>query len=284
MFQSTHYLCTYYTDTLSVLMRLLDSICHLLRNENLLTIHLVFAQILYIYWFEVTQTHMRGNGIGLHTTNLQTLQQILREVHAGRRCSHRTDILRKHRLITLLVHLHNRQIHKHFLVLLQGLLCHRASYILRQWRSTHAIEVLHKVIALVVRQETQGTTTRRRVINHFRKDSRILVKKEFITNTYLTRRINQHIPIAVLMLQLTQQEHLDICIRFLFLSIQTSREHLCVIRYNYIALIKARRKVTHTFMLYLSRLSVQHQQTCIITKTTGELRNQFLWKLEFEIT
>ena len=80
------------------------------------------------------------------------------------------------------------------------------------------------------------------------------------------------------------QEHLDICIRFLFLSIQTSREHLCVIRYNYIALIKTRRKVTHTFMLYLSRLSVQHQQTCIITKTTGELRNQFLWKLEFEIT
>ena len=265
-------------------MRLFYRISHLLRNENLLTLHFMFAQILYIYWFEITQTHMRGNGIGLHTTNLQTFQQILREVHTGGWCSHCTNMLSKHRLITLLIHLHHGQIHKYLFVLLQSLLCHRSSNILRQWSSTHTIQVLHKVIALIIRQETQGTTTRRRVINHFCKDSRILIKKQFVTNTYLTRWINQYIPIAVLVLQLTQQEYLYIRIGFLLLSIQTRRKNLRVIGNQYISFIEICSKVTHQFMLNLARLGMQHQHTRFIAKTTWELRYQFLWKFEFEIT
>ena len=134
------------------------------------------------------------------------------------RCCNSAYLLRKDRLVALRIHLLYRKVMESCFVLGKRLFAHRTFDILRQRCGAQRIETGHELIVVIVRQETERTTAAGSIIDHFRYDSRILLEGQFVTDTDLTCRLNQHIPITHFMIQFPQQKNLNQRIGFLFPS------------------------------------------------------------------
>ena len=93
-------------------------------------------------------------------------------------------------------------------------------------------------------QETERTTTTGRVVDNLGHHRSILLEEEFITDTDLTGRLNQHIPQAQVGIQLTEKEHLDLGIGLLLRSIETGGEHLCVVEDEGVILVEVIQDIT----------------------------------------
>ena len=87
-------------------------------------------------------------------------------------------------------------------------------------------------------EETQRTTAAGSIVDNLSDHRTFLVKEQFITDTDLTGRFYQHIPQAQLLVELTQQEYLNLCVRLLFGTIEACREHLRIVEHKGIALVK----------------------------------------------
>ena len=69
-------------------------------------------------------------------------------------------------------------------------------------------------------------------------------EEELVTNAYLACRLHQHVPQAQLLVQLTQQKHLYLCVGFLLCTEETCREDLRVIEDEGVALVEIVHDVT----------------------------------------
>ena len=191
------------------------------------------------------------------------------------RSRHRALVAGKDWLVTLVIHLINRQTSELLIKLLLQILRQGAVNILRQWCCTQRIQFLGKLLVRIIRQEAECTTAWGHIINHFGDDGRIFVKKELVADTNLAGRIYQHIPETILVIQLTQKKHFDIGIRLLFFGEETSRHHLSVVEYKSIAFGKKRKNIRHLFMLNLTCFTMEHKHTCLISIQARELSYLF---------
>ena len=111
-----------------------------------------------------------------------------------------------------------------------------------------------KLIMGTVIEETQGSSTTGGIIYHLRYHRTIILKEQFITNTYLTCRFYQDIPQAQLLIEFTQQEHLNFGICLLLGTIETGREHLRVVEHQGI-----------TFIEIINYVTEQQRLVCILS-------------------
>ena len=87
-------------------------------------------------------------------------------------------------------------------------------------------------------EETQRTATAGGVVNHLSNHRTFFVEEQLVTNTNLTGWLYQHIPQAQLLVELTQQEHLNLRIGFLLSTKETGRKHLCIVEHKDVALVE----------------------------------------------
>ena len=87
-------------------------------------------------------------------------------------------------------------------------------------------------------EESQRASARRGVVYHLCHEVAQSVKEEFVAYTYLSRRLHQYVPQAHLLVKLTQQEHLNTCVGLLLRTVEARGEHLCIIEYKGVVLIK----------------------------------------------
>ena len=87
-------------------------------------------------------------------------------------------------------------------------------------------------------KEAKCTATRCCVVNNLSHHCARLIKEKLVSNANLTCRLNQYVPKTHLLVQLTKKEYLNLCIRLLLCSIQTSRENLSIIEDKSVTFIK----------------------------------------------
>ena len=160
---------------------------------------------------------------------------------------------------------------------------HRTTDIAWQRRTTHGIQARNELLVVIVRQEAEGTSAAGSIIYHFSNDSGVFLKRQFITDTNLSRRFYLHIPIAVLVIQLTEQEYLNKRIGLLLTTPETSRKDLGIVENEQIALIKILYQFRHGFVLNIPCLAMEHHQTGVIAIGRRELSNQFFWQFKFKL-
>ena len=114
-------------------------------------------------------------------------------------------------------------------------------------------------------EETQRTATAGGVINHLSHHGAILLEEELVADTDLTGGLHEHIPQALVSIELTQQEHLDLGIGLLLSTIQTSREHLGIVKDKGIVLTEIVEDVSEVeSRLNTLTLTMQHHQLTLV--------------------
>ena len=83
--------------------------------------------------------------------------------------------------------------------------------------------------------------------------------------------------------QFAQQEHLDACSGLLLVSVKTGRKDLCIIKNEYIFLIKIVEHILENLVLNITSLFVYNHQFALIAMIRRTQSNPFLWKFKLEL-
>ena len=98
-------------------------------------------------------------------------------------------------------------------------------------------------------EETQRAPATGGVVDDLSHHRTILLEEQLVADTYLTGRLDKHVPQAQLRVELAQQEHLNLGIGLLLGAIKTGGEHLGVVEDEGIALVEEIHQVAERQVL-----------------------------------
>ena len=87
-------------------------------------------------------------------------------------------------------------------------------------------------------EESQGSSAAGGIVDHLCHHRTILLEEELVADTDLSSRLYQHIPQTQLLVELTQQEHLDLGIGLFLGAVETGGEHLGVVKDKRVVLVE----------------------------------------------
>ena len=212
----------------------------------------MLREILDIYGAEVAQTCVKRDEGRLDALDLHTLEQVLREVHSGRRCGHGAFVLGEYGLVALGI-------------LGLDLLAHPS----RQGRLAQTVERRLELVVRAVEEEAQRTAARGGVVDHLGAHHVVVAEVELVPYSYLSGRINQNVPQTQLAVELAQQEDLDLGARLLLVSVEACGEYLRVVEDEDILLLEIVDYILENSMFDLARGSVYHHQTRLVAVFGG---------------
>ena len=131
--------------------------------------------------------------------------------------------------------------------------------------------------------ETEGTATGGRIVDDFGHEALVLAEVEFVTDTDFTRGIDNHVPEALLAVQLAEQIDLDAGSGLLLIAIETGREYLGVVEYEGITFIEVVENILENTVLNLTAVLVKDHQFAFITPAYGLGSDFFLGEIEREL-
>ena len=83
------------------------------------------------------------------------------------------------------------------------------------------------------------------------------IQKQLVADSYLARRLYEHVPKAHLLVQLAQQEHLNLCVGLLLRAVKTRREHLRIVEYECVTLVEIVEHIAEIEILGVAVLILQ---------------------------
>ena len=87
-------------------------------------------------------------------------------------------------------------------------------------------------------EEAQCAAATRGVVYHLSHHRPILLEEQLVAYAYLSRRFDEHIPEALVLVQLTQQEDLYLRVGLLLGAVKTCRENLGVVEHKHVSLVE----------------------------------------------
>ena len=128
-------------------------------------------------------------------------------------------------------------------------------------------------------QEAQSTSAACGIVDNLGNHGSGVVEEELVADTYLTGRLHKDIPQAHFPVQFPEQEHLYLGIGLLLGAIESGGEYLGIVEYKDIAFIEIVDDIAELYVfslngvavsifleeVYLSRLTVQHHQSGLVT-------------------
>ena len=95
-----------------------------------------------------------------------------------------------------------------------------------------------ELLMIAVVEEAQRAPAAGGVVNDLGHHRPVFLEEELVADTYLARRLDEHIPQAQLRVEFTQQEYLYLCVSLFLCSIQAGGEHLGIVENKSIALVE----------------------------------------------
>ena len=190
----------------------IDRLGGLVRDEELLGVHLVLREVLDVHRAEVAQPHVQRDEGPVDALDLHAFHQVFGEVHPGRRGGHGPLVAGEDGLVTLRV---------------LGL--HLLAHPFGQGRLAQAEERLLELLVGAVEEEAQRAAARGGVVDHLGHQQVVVAEVEFVADADLARRVHQHVPQPQLAVQLAQQEDLDLGAGLLLVAVQTRGKDLRVV-------------------------------------------------------
>ena len=208
----------------------------------------MLAQVFYLYRAEGTQARVQCSLGKLYTNYFQALDQLAAEVHTRSGRSHSTFVLGIYRLVAFFI----------FFFRL-------ALDVFRQWCFAQYIQHVPELLLRTIKKETDGTATRCSIIYYFCYQLVIITKVQLVANAYLTRRIYDHIPQVVGLIQFAQQEHFYFGPGLFLTAIQAGRKNLGIVHHHYIFIVEIAQNIFEHFVLYFAAIAMHHHQTALFT-------------------
>ena len=208
---------------MSLLLGLVHLPAALVADDNLLGTHFVLCQVFHLDGVEAAQTAMDGEIGEVEAANLHHLHQFTAEVQTCGGSRHSTLMAGEDGLEVLHV------------IRLGGTVINDVA---GQRCRTEAEQLALELLMVAVVEEAQGAASAGRVVDDLGHHRAFVLEEQLVANANLAGRLHQHVPKAQLLVQLTQQEHLNLGIRLLLGTIETSREHLRVVEYESVALVE----------------------------------------------
>ena len=247
----------------------------------------MLRQILDLDGIEIAESAVQGNISEVDATDLHTLQQFTAEMQTCRRSCDGTLILGIDGLEDLHILRHSRA---------------TVDDITGQWGCSQGEKFLFELIVRTVIKESQRTSTARGVVDDLCHHRTIILEEELIADTDLTGRLHEHIPETEVTVQLTQQEHLDLCVGLLLRTIETCGEHLRIVKDKGVFLIEIVEDVAEieinriTFFVFqvvaflillghldLATLAVENHQPALVAMGGGLQGDQLLRELKLKL-
>ena len=207
----------------------------------------MLGQVLDVDGPEITQSHVQRQKGHVAALDLEPFHQVLAEMQSGRRRGDGSLVLRVNRLIALLVDRFDFR-----------------AYPLGQRRLAEFVQRRLELVVVAVEQETKRPPARGRVVDHLGHHQVVVAEIELVADTYLARRIDQHVPQAQVAVQLAQQENFDLGSRLLLVAVQTGRKHFRIVEYQHVALPEIIDHFLEYLMLDLACAAVQHHQPRLV--------------------
>ena len=220
---------------------------------------------------------MNRDEVKIDTLDLHALQELTAEMKCCRRSHHATLIASEYCLIALTVGKR--------MVIIDRLIYHITT-ILDHWRNRGlAIAKEHpdELLMSSIKQESQSTSSRCGIVNHLGYKTVVLTEIEFVANSDLASRIDQHIPETCFSIQFSQQENLDARPCLLLVAVETSWKDLGIVEEHKVFLVKIVDELLEYLVLNLFAFLVEHHKTGFITMFCWQKRNMVFWEFEFEL-
>ena len=132
-------------------------------------------------------------------------------------------------------------------------------------------------------EKTQGTSAARGIVYDFRHDASVLAKEELVADTYLSCRVNKHVPQAEFGIKFTEKEHFDFCTCFLFQSVKSGRKYFSVVEHENVVLVKIVYYLLEHLVFYFTGLAVKHNHTRLVAVVSGVECNLVIRQFELEL-
>ena len=243
---SLDHTCTDGTNMMTGTLGVVDQFASLLADMHLLGVHLVLGKVFHLDFMEVAQSTMQGNKCRVDASDLHTFHELAREMKpCGWRC-YGTFLLSKHALEVFHIFLCGMV----YLAIVDN--------ITWQWSLAQSKERAFEdiVLTVLVIEEAKSTSTAGSIVDYLSHHLVDIIKEEFVSYTNLTGWFYEHIPESHLLIQLSEQEHLNLGIGLLLGTIESCREHLGVVEYKRISLIEIVDDVLELNKLAFDRISV----------------------------
>ena len=133
---------------------------------------------------------------------------------------------------------------------------------------------LHEFLVRAVEQETEGSATRRGVVDDFSHQLVVLTEVKLVADADFTCGVHEYIPQDAFAVQLAEQEHLDDGTGLLLVAVQFGWENLGVVGHKYIAFIEFIQDVLEHLVLNFSGVLVDDHQAAVVSVFEGPLSNE----------
>ena len=214
----------------------------------------------------MADTHMDGYEGFLYILEDHAVEKFPGEVQAGSRSAHCALVLCEDGLVVLNV-------------LRGGLFLHP----FRNIGLSKAEEGFLELLIGAVKEEPEGAAAGGCIVNYLCHKGLILSEIQFIADTNLAGWIHDHVPEALLTVELAEKQDHYIGPGLFLLAIHTGRKHLCVVKDKDVSLSEIIYDVFEEPVLYLTGVFVEHHETGFVAPA-GRLRcNTILREVEVEL-
>ena len=244
--------------------------------RHLLGVHLVLRQVLDLYAMEVAEATMKCDESRLDAFYLHTLEQFATEMQSCRRCCYGTFVLCEYGLEVLHVLACGTRGLRFPVSVINDIAWQRCL--------AQRIKLLFELVVRTVIKEAQRAAAACSVVDDLGNHRSTFVEEQLVAYSDFAGRLHKHVPKAHLLIKLTQEEHLNLCVGLLLRTVKARREYLCVVEYERVTLVKIVEHVTEinkiafhgiavsVFLIHIDglRLLVQHHETALVASRHAE--------------
>ena len=181
-------------------------------HEELFGVHLVLREVFDIDRAEVAQADVERDERLFDPLDLHTFEQMLGEMHAGRRGGYGALFAGENGLVALGVFRLDLFAHP-----------------LGQRGFAQFEEGFFELFVGPVEQEPERAAPRSGIVDHLGYQQVVVAEVELVADADFAGRIHQYVPQAQLAVEFAQQEDFDLGARFLLVAVQTGGENLRVV-------------------------------------------------------
>ena len=196
----------------------------------------------------MSDTHVQGNECLVDVLENHSVEKLAAEVQTGCRCGNCTLVLCEDGLEVLCV-------------LRCDIFLHPV------WNRSLAVaeKGLLELLVTAVIKESQRSSSRCGVVDHFGYEAVVISEIELVADTDLSRRINDYVPKSLLAVELSEEENFDVGSCLLLVSLKTGWEYLCVVEDECVSLTEIFDDVLEELMLDFSCLLVEDHEFALIS-------------------
>ena len=238
----------------------------LLGDRELLGVHLVLGEVFHVHVVEMGVAHIEGQEGGVDVADLHFLEEDLAEVQAGRRAGHGTLLRREDGLEALFVNL--------FRV---------GADPLGNGQGAHLVEGLAEFLVGTVEEEAERAAAGGRVVDDLGHQAVVLTEIELVADADLAGGIDQHVPEALVAVELAQQEDVDLGAGLFLVAAHPGGEHFGVVEHEQVVRRGVLDDILENPVLDFAGVLVQHHQAAFVPLGGRVFGDQFRGKFKSEL-